>query len=318
MEPQATHRNANTPAIGGVRPVTGRIPIVDVRPAVDGGRHPAKAVEGETFQVTATVFGEGDGAIGANVVLRDPEGRPGPWTPMRELEPGSDRWGADVTPTSTGNWTYAVEAWADPVTTWRRHARIKVPYRIDVALVLEEGADLYERAAAAVPDGPGRETVRAAARALRDESRPPVARLAAALSPEVEGVLGRFPLRESVTSSVALPLLVERERALFGSWYEFFPRSEGTAQRPHGTLRSAARRLPAIAGMGFDVVYLPPVHPIGTTFRKGANNALSAGAGDVGVPWAIGSPEGGHDAVHPDLGTVEDFVWFVRRAGELG
>ncbi|MDT0466274.1 maltotransferase domain-containing protein, partial [Streptomyces gibsoniae] len=311
MEPQATHRDANTPAIGGVRPVTGRIPIVDVRPAVDGGRHPAKAVEGETFQVTATVFGEGHGAIGANVVLRDPEGRPGPWTPMRELEPGSDRWGADVTPTSTGNWTYAVEAWADPVTTWQRHARIKVPYRIDVALVLEEGADLYERAAAAVPDGPRRETVRAAARALRDESRPPVARLAAALSPEVDGVLARFPLRESVSSSDVLPLLVERERALFGSWYEFFPRSEGTARRPHGTFRSAARRLPVIAGMGFDVVYLPPVHPIGTTFRKGANNALSAGAGDVGVPWAIGSSEGGHDAVHPDLGTVEDFVWFV-------
>ncbi|MEV6025783.1 maltotransferase domain-containing protein, partial [Streptomyces sp. NPDC052036] len=213
MEPQATHRDANTPAIGGVRSVTGRIPIVDVRPAVDGGRHPAKAVEGETFQVTATVFGEGHGAIGANVVLRDPEGRPGPWTPMRELEPGSDRWGADVTPTSMGNWTYTVEAWADPVTTWRRHARIKVPYRIDVALVLEEGADLYERAAAEVPDGPRRETVRAAARALRDESRPPVARLAAALSPEVVGVLGRFPLRESVTCSDALPLLVERERA---------------------------------------------------------------------------------------------------------
>ncbi|MGW4519301.1 alpha-1,4-glucan--maltose-1-phosphate maltosyltransferase, partial [Streptomyces sp. NPDC004393] len=135
---------------------------------------------------------------------------------------------------------------------------------------------------------------------------------------EVDGVLARFPLREWVTSSDALPLLVERERALFGSWYEFFPRSEGTAQRPHGTFRSAARRLPVIAGMGFDVVYLPPVHPIGRTFRKGANNALSAGAGDVGVPWAIGSPEGGHDAVHPDLGTVEDFVWFVRRAGELG
>ncbi|MCW7947521.1 alpha-1,4-glucan:maltose-1-phosphate maltosyltransferase, partial [Streptomyces hygroscopicus] len=143
-------------------------------------------------------------------------------------------------------------------------------------------------------------------------------RLAGALTPEVDGVLARFPLRELVTSSQALPLLVERERALFGSWYEFFPRSEGTAGRPHGTFRTAARRLAAIAGMGFDVVYLPPVHPIGTTFRKGPNNALSAGPGDVGVPWAIGSPEGGHDAVHPELGTVEDFVWFVGRARELG
>ncbi|MEU6371454.1 maltotransferase domain-containing protein, partial [Streptomyces sp. NPDC046931] len=202
------HREANPPVADGARTVTGRIPIVDVRPAVEGGRRPAKAVEGETFQVTATVFAEGHGAIGANVVLRDPEGRPGPWTPMRELEPGSDRWGAEVTPSSTGNWTYLVEAWSDPVTTWRRHAQIKVPSRIDVALVLEEGADLYERAAAGVPDGPRRQTIRAAVRALRDESRPPVARLAAALSPEVDGVLGRFPLRELVTSSDPLPLLV--------------------------------------------------------------------------------------------------------------
>ncbi|MCF1512601.1 maltotransferase domain-containing protein, partial [Streptomyces glomeratus] len=180
--------------------MTGRIPIVDVRPAVECGRRPAKAVVGETFQVTATVFGEGHGAIGANVVLRDPEGRPGPWTPMRELEPGSDRWGAEVTPSSTGDWTYLVEAWSDPVTTWRRHAQIKVPSRIDVALVLEEGADLYERAAAGVPDGPRRETIRAAVGALRDESRAPLARLAAALTPEVDGVLARFPLRELVTS----------------------------------------------------------------------------------------------------------------------
>ncbi|WP_031067952.1 maltotransferase domain-containing protein, partial [Streptomyces sp. NRRL F-5527] len=124
-------------------------------------------------------------------------------------------------------------------------------------------------------------------------------RLAAALTPEVDAVLARHPLRELVTSSEPLPLLVERERALYGSWYEFFPRSEGTPEQPHGTFDTAARRLPAIAAMGFDVVYLPPIHPIGTTFRKGPNNTLDAGPDDVGVPWAIGSPEGGHDAVHP-------------------
>jgi starch synthase (maltosyl-transferring) len=115
-----------------------------------------------------------------------------------------------------------------------------------------------------------------------------------------------------------MPLLVERERALYGSWYEFFPRSEGTPERPHGTFRTAARRLPAIAAMGFDVVYLPPIHPIGTTFRKGRNNSLTPDRDDVGVPWAIGSPEGGHDAVHPRLGTLEDFGWFVERAREEG
>ncbi len=131
-------------------------------------------------------------------------------------------------------------------------------------------------------------------------------------------MLARHPLRELVTSSDPLPLLVERERALYGAWYEFFPRSEGTPQQPHGTFDTAARRLPAIAAMGFDVVYLPPIHPIGTTHRKGPNNTLNAGPDDVGVPWAIGSPEGGHDTVHPRLGTLEDFTRFVTRAGELG
>ncbi|MEU0443836.1 alpha-1,4-glucan--maltose-1-phosphate maltosyltransferase, partial [Streptomyces sp. NPDC006186] len=134
----------------------------------------------------------------------------------------------------------------------------------------------------------------------------------------VDEVLSRHPLRELVTASQPLPLLVERERALYGSWYEFFPRSEGTPECPHGTFRTAARRLPKIAEMGFDVVYLPPIHPIGTTFRKGKNNSLTAGPDDVGVPWAIGSPEGGHDAVHPDLGTIDDFDWFVQRASAHG
>ncbi|WP_406165073.1 alpha-1,4-glucan--maltose-1-phosphate maltosyltransferase [Streptomyces sp. NBC_00996] len=299
-------------------PDTGRIPIVDVRPVVECGRRPAKAVSGETFQVTATVFGERQDAVGANVVLRDPSGRLGPWTPMRELAPGSDRWGAHVTPGEVGHWTYLVEAWSDPVPAWRRSAEIKVPAGIDVGLVLEEGAALYDRAAAGVPDTAGRDAVLAAANALRDESRPPAARLAAALTAEVDTALAEHPLRELVTSSQPLPLLVERERALYGSWYEFFPRSEGTPQRPHGTFRTAAERLPAIAEMGFDVVYLPPIHPIGTTFRKGPDNTLSAGPDDVGVPWAIGSPEGGHDAVHPDLGTIDDFDAFVRRAADVG
>ncbi|MEU1043500.1 maltotransferase domain-containing protein [Streptomyces sp. NPDC005907] len=304
-------------------PATGRIPIVDVRPVVDRGTRPAKAVVGETFQVTATLFGEGHDTVGANVVLCDPDGRPGPWTPMRELAPGSDRWGAEITPGAAGSWTYFVEAWSDPVGAWRRAAGVKIPAGVDVPLVLEEGAELYERAAAAVPRGAGRRTVKAAARALRDDSRPPHVRLAAALDPGVDAVLVAHPLRDRLSRTAPLPLLVERERALYGAWYEFFPRSEGAvvrAGRPpvSGTFRTAAERLPAIAEMGFDVVYLPPVHPIGSTFRKGPNNTLSASRDDVGVPWAIGSPEGGHDAVHPDLGTIDDFDAFVRRAADLG
>jgi starch synthase (maltosyl-transferring) len=300
----------------------GRIPVTDVRPVVECGRRPAKAVVGETFQVTATVFGEGHDAVGANVVLRDPGGRPGPWTPMRELAPGSDRWGAFVTPSEMGHWTYLVEAWSDPVTGWRRAAEVKIPAGIDIGLVLEEGAALHQRAAAGVPEGTGRDTVLAASDALRDDARPPADRLAAALAPAVKAALAEHPLRERLTRSLPLPLLVERERALFGSWYEFFPRSEsgrGGRSGPavHGTFRTAAERLPAIAEMGFDVVYLPPIHPIGTTFRKGPDNTLSARPEDVGVPWAIGSPEGGHDAVHPDLGTLDDFDAFVRRAASL-
>ncbi|MFJ6016397.1 alpha-1,4-glucan--maltose-1-phosphate maltosyltransferase [Streptomyces sp. NPDC092952] len=305
----------------------GRIPVLDVRPLVDRGQRPAKAVAGETFQVTATVFREGHETVAANVVLVGPDGRPGPWIPMRELAPGTDRWGAEVTPEAEGRWTYAVEGWGDPVTTWLRHAAIKVPADLDTALVLAEGAELYERAAEGVPKRDGREAVLAAADALRDASRPAAARLAAALAPKARAALERYPLREPVSSSGPLPLVVERRRALFGSWYELFPRSEGARVEPgrggrpgrvvSGTFRTAAERLPGVAAMGFDVVYLPPVHPIGTTHRKGRDNSLVAGPQDVGVPWAVGSAEGGHDAVHPDLGTLDDFDHFVDVAHRL-
>ncbi|GHJ36140.1 alpha-1,4-glucan--maltose-1-phosphate maltosyltransferase [Streptomyces sp. TS71-3] len=323
----------------------GRIPVLDVRPSVDCGRRPAKSVVGEAFDITATVFREGHDAVAANVVLRGPNGRGAPWTPMRETAPGTDLWAATVAPAVEGRWSYLVEGWGDPVATWRRTARLKVPAGVDTELVFAEGAALHDRAAAGVPKSKGRrEVVLAAADALRDTSRPAADRLAAALAPEVDEVLARYPLREMVTASKRLPLLVERKRALFGSWYEFFPRSEGArvpdgtpegassegapvpgrapeaaaeAARLGGTFRTAAERLPAIAAMGFDVVYLPPVHPIGETFRKGRNNALSAGPDDVGVPWAVGSAYGGHDAVHPDLGTLDDFDAFVRRATAL-
>lgn len=309
------------PSGDAVNSLIGRIPVLDVRPLVDCGRRPAKAVVGETFQITATVFREGHDAVAANVVLTDPAGRPGPFTPMRELAPGTDRWGAEVTPTAEGRWTFTVEAWSDPVATWRHTAGIKIPAGIDTDLVLAEGASLHERAADGVPKGEGREAVLAVVDALRDERRSAEDRLAAALGTEAVQALAAHPLRELVTSSRPLPLLVERERALFGSWYEMFPRSEGArvenGRLVSGTFRTAAERLPAIAAMGFDVVYLPPIHPIGTTHRKGPNNTLTAGPDDVGVPWAIGSHEGGHDAVHPDLGTIEDFDAFVERAREL-
>ncbi|MER7310022.1 maltotransferase domain-containing protein, partial [Streptomyces griseoluteus] len=226
-------------------PAIGRVPVRDVRPAVECGRRPAKAVAGETFQVTATVFREGHDAVGANVVLRGPHGRRGPWTPMRELSPGSDVWGADITPDATGRWTYRVEAWSDPIATWRHAAGIKIPAGIDTGLVLEEGAELYERAAAGAPKGPERDLVLATAHVLGDDTLSVNHRLKDALGPEVAAVLARYPLRDLVTASDPMPLLVERQRALYGSWYEFFPRSEGTLDEPHGTFRTAQKRLEA-------------------------------------------------------------------------
>ncbi|MDH6575716.1 starch synthase (maltosyl-transferring) [Kitasatospora sp. MAP5-34] len=305
--------------------VIGRIPVLDVSPLIDAGRRPAKAVVGERFLVTATVFREGHDAVNANLVLRDPRGRSGPWTPMRELAPGTDRWGAYVTPTAAGRWSYLIEAWGDPFATWRKTAAVKLPAGIDTALVLEEGAQLLDRAATGVPKKEGRAHVLAAVDALRDTTLPPLSRFASALVPEVLELLARYPLRELVSSSRPLPLQVDRQRALYGAWYEFFPRSEGAVVDPDGntppvsgTFRTAAERLPAVAAMGFDVLYLPPIHPIGRAWRKGPDNTLSAGPHDVGSPWAIGSPEGGHDAVHPDLGTIEDFDHFVAEATALG
>lgn len=301
----------------------GRIPILDVQPLVDCGRRPARAVTDETFEVSATIFREGHDAVAANVVLRDPTGRSGPWTPMRELAPGTDRFGALVTPDGEGRWTYSVEAWSDPVTTWRQHAAVKIPAEIDVELTFTEGARLLERAATKVPKNEGRSTVLDAVAVLRDTYLTPQARLATALTPAVVALLERYPLRELVSATRALPLQVERRRALYGSWYELFPRSEGavlTEGEPprSGTFRTAAERLPAVAAMGFDVVYLPPVHPIGEAHRKGPGNALTAGPCDVGSPWAIGSLDGGHDALHPDLGTFADFAHFVDTARDLG
>ncbi|THA34376.1 alpha-1,4-glucan--maltose-1-phosphate maltosyltransferase [Streptomyces sp. A1547] len=300
----------------------GRIPVLDVRPAVDCGARPAKAVVDEVFEISATVFREGHDAVAAHVVLRDPSGRLRPPVPMRELAPGTDRWGARVSAEVEGRWTYTVEAWSDPIATWQAHAAIKIPAGIDTGLTLLEGAELYERAGSRIPKKDGREHVLAAAEAMRDEDRAVSLRYSAALAPPVQAALARRPYRELVSASKALPLVVERKRALFGSWYEMFPRSEGAVVEPgeqpvSGTFRSAADRLPAIAAMGFDVVYLPPIHPIGSTYRKGPNNTLSAGSWDPGVPWAIGSTEGGHDAVHPELGTIEDFDAFVARAREL-
>ena len=251
---------------------------------------------------------------------------------MRLLAPGSDRYGADVTVTGEGTWYFHVESWSDPIAAWDHDAGIKIPVGQDVELMLTEGALLFERAARSIRQPPGAARPAAAstdlialARQLRDRSLPPWDRLSAARTPRIAAILAvvpaarpRDPLRPDAgprrAAARALRLLVRVLPALRGRPV----RPDGP---PRADLRNAAhraRRLEAIAEMGFDVVYLPPVHPIGTTFRKGRNNTLEARPGDPGSPWAIGAPEGGHDAIHPDLGTFADFDAFVARARELG
>ncbi|MFS8097926.1 DUF3416 domain-containing protein [Lentzea alba] len=298
--------------------MTQRIAIEDVHPSVSAGRRPAKAVVHEHVQVGATVWREGHQAVGAEVVLTGPGDAAGRRIRMSQ---GDDRrWTASVVPDRPGEWTFRVEAWSDPWATWRHAVTAKLTAgqsASDLELDLDEGARLLERSAA----HPRARLVEAAQR-LRRKDLLLSERVVLALSEAVHDSMTETPVRELVAGSGHHRILVERERALFGAWYELFPRSTGGLDeqgRPvHGTFATAAAHLDRIARLGFDVVYLPPIHPIGESKRKGPNNNPHGEPGDVGSPWAIGSRHGGHDAVHPDLGTLEDFGKFVSRAHELG
>ena len=305
-----------------------RLGITDVAPVVSCGSFSTRAVVGEHLPITATVFREGHDAVAANVVFTPPA-EPGaataapPLLRMTKFGPEPDRWTATVVPDREGLWTYQVEAWDDPLSTWHHDVEVKIEAgqgAEELANDLESGARLFEEVAASAPEE-NREALLAAAAALRDQSQPLTARITPALSPTLQRVLHGHPVRRLVTGSQVYELWVDRPRALYGSWYEFFPRSEGPVvggTPTHGTFAQAAERLPAIADMGFDIVYLPPIHPIGKVNRKGKNNTLVAHEDDTGSPWAIGSDEGGHDAVHPQLGTLDDFKDFVARTRDLG
>ena len=300
----------------------GRFAILDVHPHVESGRRPAKAVIGEVIPISATAFREGHDSLGVEVIAMNPAGKIALRERMYNDGGGLDRHHASICPDSAGDWSFTIQAWDDPWNSWLHRALVKIPAGVDVDLELSEGALLLERYAKNVRRGHTheREILRAATRTMRDTKLPPSVRLAAAHDGDVTAIIEQHPLREHVSSSGPWPLRVERRRALVGAWYEMFPRSEGSSVNPSisGTFASAARRLPAIAAMGFDVVYLPPIHPIGQAFRKGPNNSLVAGNDDPGSPWAIGSQEGGHDAVHPQLGTLDDFSAFIGAAHDEG
>ncbi|MCL2595855.1 MAG: alpha-1,4-glucan--maltose-1-phosphate maltosyltransferase [Promicromonosporaceae bacterium] len=302
----------------------GRIPVIEVSPVIEGGRWTAKATVGEVVPITATVFREGHDAVGATAVLIDPSGKVHSTAPMRDISPGNDHFQGFLQPDAEGDWTFRVEAWSDPYTTWVHDAIIKFKAGYEQELMLAEGVNLFTRiaspAAQAARSKADAKIVAAAAAALADTSRLPEVRLAMATTGAVKDALGRSPLRDLVSPSADYPLRVHRQRALFGSWYEIFPRSVGavqdrkTGQWTSGTFKTAALDLPRIANMGFDVVYLTPISPIGHKFRKGRNNYLHVKPGDPGSPYAIGSPDGGHDAIHPELGTEADFRDFVKAA----
>ncbi|MGI8695824.1 MAG: alpha-1,4-glucan--maltose-1-phosphate maltosyltransferase [Mycobacteriales bacterium] len=304
--------------------MTGRLGLTGVAPVVSCGTYPARAVVGEVIPVAATVFREGHDAVAANVVWKGPDAARTPLLRMHPGAPGTDRWHASVLPTSPGRWTFVVEAWSDPLSTWRHAVQAKIEAGqgvADLANDLEDGARLLDRAARGVPKE-RRADVLAAAGGLRDSTLGLPARVAPALAVGLTGLLDAHPVRKLITRSRRYKVWVARERALYGAWYELFPRSTGGVDADgvpvHGTFATTAGRLADIAAMGFDVVYLPPVHPIGEVNRKGANNTIVAGPNDVGSPWAIGSADGGHDAIHPALGTVDDFAALIERTDELG
>ncbi|MDO9377910.1 MAG: alpha-1,4-glucan--maltose-1-phosphate maltosyltransferase [Nocardioidaceae bacterium] len=300
-----------------------RIPVIDVEPVVEGGAYPAKAAVGEPFAVSARVFREGHDLLGAGVVFTDPAGTDLPLVPMVFVD--NDLWAAQASFDQVGPWTFRVESWSAPYDTWEHDATVKIEAGVDVEVMLTEGALLLGRASAQLPASAREEgsILDEAAARLQDTTLDVGARLSSGLTPAVKDVVGRYPVRDLLGSTQPYPFFVDRELAVSTAWYEFFPRSEGAYVDADGTvvpgtLRTAAERLPAVAAMGFDVIYLPPIHPIGRVNRKGPNNTLVAGPGDPGSPWGIGSAEGGHDAVHPDLGTIDDLDAFVARADELG
>ena len=302
--------------------MTGRFPIEDVTPSVVCGRYPAKAVVGEAVPVSARSYREGHEALGCAVVWHGPDG--GRVRRVRMTSTDGDRWLATVTPDTVGAWSFTVEAFDDPYLTWRNAVVKKIDAgqgAAELANDLAAGAILLAEAVRGVPKR-HRDLLRDAVTTLRGADLPLPERVSPALG--LAEVLWRHPVRRLVTASQPYPVWVDRPRALFSAWYEFFPRSEGTpvpgvGEEPvHGTFSTATARLPGVAAMGFDVLYLPPIHPIGRVNRKGRNNTLVAGPDDVGSPWAIGAAEGGHDAIHPDLGTPDDFRRFIAAAADVG
>lgn len=282
--------------------------IEDVYPSVDGGRFAVKRIAGEIFDVWADVFREGHDIVSAELIWRE-DGRTA-WIREPMVHHENDRWTGSFCPVKPGRYLYAIESWTDEFATWRRGAMLKNDAGQDISLDALEGAAMISKA---------RPTDRASAAVLTSacETFLESGDFEPLLADDILVAMSRSQVRSDVTQSNLFPLVIDRPRGLAGAWYEMVPRSQGSVPSQHGTFRDCIARLPDIAAMGFDVVYFTPIHPIGRINRKGRNNALAAEVGDPGSPYAIGALEGGHDAVHPELGTLDDFRALVETAKSL-
>jgi starch synthase (maltosyl-transferring) len=286
----------------------GAFHIEDVYPLIDGGRFPVKRIVGERVEVWADIYRDGHDVVSAALLWRLERDREWHRAPM--THDSNDRWSGSFVPDQPGRYVYAIEAWTDEFATWRRGIELKQNAGVDVTLDAIEGAGMLTKAQA------GGET--ATAVILKQcEDYLQTGEVTPLLDPELKDAMAESQLRPDLTRSRLFPFVADRPRARAGAWYEMVPRSQGKTPGQHGTFQDCIARLPDIAAMGFDVVYLTPIHPIGHANRKGRNNAVTAADGDPGSPYAIGSAEGGHDAVHPELGTLEDFRGFVAACKSL-
>ncbi|MGH9328233.1 MAG: alpha-1,4-glucan--maltose-1-phosphate maltosyltransferase [Terriglobia bacterium] len=305
--------------------VPSRVIITHVEPQLAEGAFPIKRVEGETLHVTADILVDGHEAVSAALRYRQLSEENWAEAPMREL--GNDLWTAQFTVEKRGRYEYTIVAWMDDFETWRRDFAKRVEARQDLSVDLEIGARLVEGAARRA-EMAGDKTAAEGLQQWAGCLCPPhlAGSLAAQEAPSklaaderLASLMGRYPERRGAAIyEKCVPVLVDRARANFSAWYEMFPRSFSATPGRHGTFKDCESQLASIAGMGFDILYLPPIHPIGRTHRKGKNNSPTAGPEDVGSPWAIGAEEGGHKSVHPRLGTLEEFERFLRKAQEHG
>jgi starch synthase (maltosyl-transferring) len=294
-----------------------RVVIAGVQPALDGGFFPIKRTVGEKVSVEADIFADGHDALVALLLYRHEEAKQWRQVPMQSL--ANDRWQAAFVVTTLGRYRYTVQAWVDRFTSWRQDLKKKIAASQDIAVDLLIGARLIEEASVRATGDDAQKLQEWVAVLHRAQESQLSTTMQLALTEELSPLVAKYPDRRfAVSYDQELTVVVDREKARFSTWYEMFPRSCAAEPGRHGTFKDCETRLPYIASMGFDVLYLPPIHPIGRAYRKGKNNALVAGPDDPGSPWAIGAAEGGHTAIHPQLGTLEDFRRLMAKAQEHG